>query len=193
MDNRTVLIGLGRPEAGEFTIDHVVDGFELDTIAFPHDRESRYIGAIDERVTDEAAAHIASVGPDLSWIYLQHTDDAGHTFGDDERFFEAVREADARLGRVWEAVQRREAMGERWMIVVTTDHGRDAETGRGHGGQSPRERTTWIVTNQRPLTERFLRGDAAIVDIAPSVLQHLRITPPPAVLQQMDGVLVLRR
>lgn len=192
-DNRTVLIGLGRPEAGAFSIDHVIDGFERDSIAFPHDRESRYIRAIDERVTDAAAAHIDTAGPDLSWVYLQHTDDAGHAFGDSERFYEAIRDADARIGRIWAAVQRREAMGERWMIVVTTDHGRDAATGKGHGGQSTRERTTWIVTNQRPLTERFLRGEAAIVDIAPSVLQHIGITPPSAVLQQMEGVSLLRR
>jgi predicted AlkP superfamily pyrophosphatase or phosphodiesterase len=192
-DNRTVLIGLGRPGAGDFQIDHVVDGFELDTIAFPHDRQSQYILAIDERVTAEAAAHIAAVGPDLSWVYLQHTDDAGHAHGDSEAFITAVRQADARVGRIWEAVKQRQAMGEEWMIVVTTDHGRDARTGKGHGGQSARERTTWIVTNQSALTPRFTNGTAAIVDIAPSILQHLRITVPPAVAAAMDGASFLLR
>jgi phosphopentomutase len=78
------------------------------------------------------------------------------------------------------------------MIVVTTDHGRDASTGKGHGGQSARERTTWIVTNQSALDERFTNGSAAIVDIAPSILQHLRITVPPAVAREMEGVSFLR-
>ncbi len=191
-DNRTVLIGLGRPRAGDFRIDHVVDGFELDTIAFPHDRQSEYIRAIDDRVASEAAAHIAAVGPDLSWVYLQHTDDAGHANGDSPRFHDAVQQADARIGRIWEAVKRRQALGEDWMIVITTDHGRDAVTGRGHGGQSARERTTWIVTNQPGLSERFTRGTPAIVDIAPSILQHLGVVVPEGVGKGMDGVSFLR-
>lgn len=78
------------------------------------------------------------------------------------------------------------------MIVVTTDHGRHATTGKGHGGQSDRERTTWIVTNRAELTERFTRGMSAIVDIAPSILQHLRVVVPDSVRNQMDGVSFLR-
>jgi len=191
-DNRTVLIGLGRPDAGDFTIDHVVDGFELDTIAFPHDRQSAYIRAIDDRVTAEAAAHIAADGPDLSWVYLQHTDDMGHAHGDSERFHDAVREADARVGRIWRAVQQRQALGEDWMVVVTTDHGRDPVTGKGHGRQTERERTTWSVTNCGELSERFTRGAPAIVDIAPSILQHLGVVVPEMVRRSMDGLSFLR-
>jgi predicted AlkP superfamily pyrophosphatase or phosphodiesterase len=191
-DNRTVLIGLGRPGAGDFQIDHVVDGFELDTIAYPHDRQSAYILAIDERVSSEAAAHIAAVGPELSWVYLQHTDDMGHAHGDSERFYAAVQQADAQVGRIWRAVQQRQALGEDWMIVVTTDHGRDAATGRGHGRQSERERTTWIATNRPDVSERFTSGTPAIVDIAPSILQHLGVVVPEAVGRNMDGVSFLR-
>lgn len=192
LDNRTVLVGEGRPGAGDFRLDHAVDGFERDTVAFPHDRASRYIMAIDERVTTEAATYIAERGPDLSWVYLQHTDDAAHAAGDGEAFYNAVRQADARVGRIWDAVKKRQALGEDWMIVVTTDHGRDAATGKGHGGQSVRERTTWIVTNASRLDARFTRGDAAIVDIAPSILQHLRIAAPAAVAKAMEGRSLLR-
>ncbi len=192
LDNRTVLVGEGRPGAGDFRLDHAVDGFERDTVAFPHDRESRYIMAIDERVTTEAARYIAERGPDLSWVYLQHTDDAGHAHGDSEAFYTAVQQADARVGRIWDAVKQRQALGEDWMIVVTTDHGRDAPTGKGHGGQSARERTTWIVTNAAGLNARFTRGNAAIVDIAPSILQHLRIAAPATVARAMEGQTLLR-
>lgn len=192
LDNRTVLVGEGRPEAGAVRLDHSVDGLELDTIAFPHDAASRHILAIDERVATEAAAYIAANGPDLSWVYLQHTDDAGHQHGDSEPFFAAVRQADALVGRIWEAVQARQAMGEDWMIVVTTDHGRDPLTGKGHGRQSARERTTWIATNTPRLGPRFTDGTLAIVDITPSLLQHLRIAAPPAVAREMEGVSFLR-
>ncbi len=192
LDNRTVLLGEGRPDAGNFRLDHAADGFERDTVAFPHDPASKYILAIDERVATDAAAYIAAKGPDLSWVYLQHTDDAAHANGDGEGFDTAVRQADARVGRIWEAVKQRQAMGEEWMIVVTTDHGRDAPTGKGHGGQSVRERTTWIVTNQSALGPRFRSGALAIVDIAPSILQYLGISAPAAVAAQMEGVSFLR-
>ena len=192
LDNRTVLIGEGRPGAGTFRLDHAVDGLEHDTIAYPHDKASRYILAIDERVSGEAAKYIAERGPDLSWVYLQHTDDAGHAHGDGEAFHAAIRQADQMVGRIWNAVKQRQALGEEWMIVVTTDHGRDPRTGKGHGLQSARERTTWIVTNQRALTPRFTTGQSAIVDIAPSILQHLRLSPPPAVAKNMEGVSFLR-
>jgi len=192
LDNRTVLIGEGRPGAGDFRLDHAVDGFEHDTVAFPHDSSSRYIRAIDDHVTAQAAAYIAEHGPDLSWVYLQHTDDAGHAHGDSEAFHTAVREADARVGQIWRAVQQRQRRGESWMIVVTTDHGRDPLTGKGHGRQSTRERTTWIVTNVSSLNARFSTDSLSIVDIAPSILQHLRITPPAAVGQEMEGRSFLR-
>jgi predicted AlkP superfamily pyrophosphatase or phosphodiesterase len=192
LDNRTVLVGEGKPGAGDFRLDHSADGFELDTIAFPHDAASRYILAIDEHVSTEAAAYIRAQGPDLSWVYLQHTDDAAHANGDSEASDAAVRQADAQVGRIWSAVQQRQALGEDWMIIVTTDHGRDPTTGKGHGGQSTRERTTWIATNARALDARFTSGAAAIVDIAPSILQHLRIAVPAAVVKEMDGVSFLR-
>jgi predicted AlkP superfamily pyrophosphatase or phosphodiesterase len=190
--NRTVLVGEGKPGAGDFRIDHVADGFERDTVAFPHDEAKRYILAIDEHVAAEAAAYIASQGPDLAWVYLQNTDNVAHDNGDGEAFDAAVRQADAQVGRIWAAVRQRQSLGEDWMIVVTTDHGRDPLTGKKHGGQSERERTIWIATNQPDLDQRFTRGTPAIVDIAPSILQHLRITAPAPVASAMDGLSFLR-
>jgi len=192
LDNRTVLVGEGKPAAGDFRLDHAADGFELDTVAFPHDPASRYILAIDEHVSTEAAAYIRAQGPDLSWVYLQHTDDVAHAYGDSEASDAAVRQADAQVGRIWSAVKERQARGEDWMIVVTTDHGRDPTTGKGHGGQSARERTTWIATNARGLDARFTSGAAAIVDIAPSILQHLRIAVPATIAKNLDGRSFLR-
>ena len=192
LDNRTVLIGEGKPGAGTFRLDHAADGFELDTARFPHDKSSRYILDIDRHVADAAASYVAARGPDLSWVYLQHTDDVAHAFGDSPQSDHAVQQADSLVGRIWSAVRQRQALGEEWMVVVTTDHGRDSVSGRGHGGRSTRERTTWIVTNQRTVTPRFAAGSAAIVDIAPAILQHLRITAPPAVAREMEGTSFLR-
>ncbi|MCP4048519.1 MAG: hypothetical protein GY732_21280 [Gammaproteobacteria bacterium] len=148
----------------------------------------QYISDIDEFVSTEAGRYIASEGPDLSWIYLQYTDDAGHSFGDGPQLDEAVRLMDVQLGRVWDAIGKRETeTGEDWLIIVTTDHGRDAETGKGHGGQTERERTTWIVTNSTNLNDHF--GDkTAVVDILPSIATHMGLGIPASIETQLDGV-----
>ena len=49
-----------------------------------------------------------------------------------------------------------------------------------------------IVTNTRDLGARFTRGTPAVVDIAPSILAHLRVAVPAAVADSMDGVSFLR-
>lgn len=187
LDNRTVLIGEGHPDAGAFRLDYAFDGFERDTIRFPHDPDSDYIQVIDELVADEAARYIAEQAPDLSWVYLEYTDDMGHRFGDSETFYASVEWADRQVKKIWEAVKTRQSMGENWMLVVTTDHGRDAATGQGHGGQSDRERTTWIATNAAELNRRFAEGEPAVTDIAPSILIHLGIQAPKPIRIEMDG------
>ena len=58
--------------------------------------------------------------PDLSWVYLWYTDNAGHIYGNSDKFDEFVLKADHQVGRIWEAVKYREAnFDEEWMIVVT--------------------------------------------------------------------------
>lgn len=187
LDNRTILIGEGQSNAGDFKLDYAFDGFEKDTVRFPHDDDRKYILAIDELVTDEAGRYITEKGPDLSWVYLEFTDDMGHKFGDSEEMYEAVRLADAQVGKVWKAIKAREAQGEDWMIAITTDHGRDSISGKDHGGQSLRERTTWMVTNADNLNQRYTDGAPPVIDITPSILRHMGIPLPETVRREMDG------
>jgi len=186
-DNRTKLVGDGLPAAGGNKIDFHADGYELDTESFPQDERGGYIRRIDDLVSIEAARHIRDTGPDLSWVYLEYTDWVSHELGDSPEFAASVTRADMLIGRIWSAIQAREAEdNEDWLIVVTTDHGRDAETGREHGEQSERERTTWIVTNSNRLNAHF-REMPAIVDILPSIATHLDLTIPAAVAAELDG------
>ena len=186
-DNRTVLLGEGQPGAGDWRFDHIADGFEKDEKRFPPQPYDQHIAVIDRVVSEEAASVIMEQGPDLSWVYLQHTDDVGHEQGDGETFDAAVVEMDANVGRIWRAVKARQAnYPEDWLVIVTTDHGRDALTGRDHGGHSERERTIWIATNSQRLMPSF---DAMpeIVDIYPSIATHLGITIPEQVARHLDG------
>ncbi|MGV8135120.1 MAG: alkaline phosphatase family protein [Mangrovibacterium sp.] len=187
LDNRTRLIGEGLPGNGNIRLDYTFDGFENDTVAFPH-QGRKYIFDIDEHVSKETGRYIRENGPDLSWVYLEYTDDIGHMYGDSPEMTAAVKAADVQIGRVWEAVKERvRKTGENWMIVVTTDHGRDAETGKDHGGQSDRERTIWIATNYKAVNTHFSENPA-MVDILPSILRHMDIQIPPKTEEELDGV-----
>ncbi|MFZ6011481.1 MAG: alkaline phosphatase family protein [Bacteroidota bacterium] len=188
LDNRTKLVGEGLEKAGAITMDYKFDGLEHDTAKYPHDKASFYIHRIDEAVSDEAARQIAENGPDISWVYLEYTDDMGHRFGDSQQFYDAILMADKQIGKVWQVLKQREKkFNEDWLIVVTTDHGRDATTGKGHGGQSNRERSTWITTNSKHLNDRF-KQTPGVVDILPSIANHMNISIPDSVLREIDGV-----
>ncbi len=187
IDNRTVLIGEGKPETGNLSIDYVRDGYELDEKAFPKKPRGLHIFDIDEHVSKEAASCIKEDAPDLSWVYLWYTDDAGHEYGNGEVFDNSVIMADRQIGRIWDAVKyREENFNEDWMIVVTTDHGR-TDNGLYHGAQSERERITWMATN-RKVNDRVLQGGASILDIAPSISRFLGFKVPRDVRWEQDGM-----
>jgi predicted AlkP superfamily pyrophosphatase or phosphodiesterase len=185
--NRTRLLGDTLQAAGGSKLDHFVDGMEYDLARFPHDPDALYIRAIDEHVATSAAEYISEQGPDLSWVYFQYTDDIGHFFGDSREQDEALQLTDAWVGEIWKVIQQRqEVMAEDWLIIVTTDHGRTRETGKDHGGQSQRERTTWISTNSGHLNGRFSQTPG-IVDIVPSIVNHLDLQVPELIRSQLDG------
>ncbi len=189
LDNRTKLVGEGLPETGNITLDYHFDGFELDTIRFPHTEDRKFIYRIDEHVTDEAARYLRAHGPDLSWVYLEYPDDMGHKFGDSPQFYDAVETADDQVGRIWEAIRyREENYDEEWLIIITTDHGRDEATGKHHGGQSDRERTTWIVTNADQLNAYFRNEEPGIVSIFPTIARFMKLRIPRAQAMELDGV-----
>ncbi len=189
LDNRTKLVGSEVGAAGNMQPDYHFDGLELDTINYPHDNHSQYIHLIDERVTDTAAAVIQRKGPDLSWVYLEYTDDMGHRYGDSQQFYDAVEIMDKQIGRIWQAIEyRQKEFKEDWVIYITTDHGRDSATGKNHGGQSNRERNTWIITNAKGLNEYFYEQQPGIVDIMPSLLSWLNITISRERKMEIDGI-----
>lgn len=187
LDNRTKLIGDGVPQTNNIHVDYHADGFELDTVKFPHSSEE-YMHHIDETVIDSATAGIRDDAPDLSWVYLEYTDDMGHAHGDSKQMYDAVQMMDAQVGRLWQAIQyRQQKFNEKWLIVITTDHGRDEKAGHNHGGQTPRQRTTWMVTNA-PINDYAKYNQPGIVDILPTIARFMNISIPADVDRELDGV-----
>ncbi|MGE7777633.1 alkaline phosphatase family protein [Chitinophaga sp. NPDC101104] len=188
-DNRTRLVGDRLPATGNLAIDIKHDGFELDTVRFPHDRKKAYMERIDAHVAEEAAKSIRQQAPDLSWVYLEYTDDMGHMYGDSPEFSSAIQKMDEKIGKIWEAVQyRQKQFKEQWMIVITTDHGRDEPSGKHHGGQSFRQRSGWIVSNIRQPNVYARTSYPGVVDIMPTIARFLGLPLPQHVARESDGV-----
>lgn len=189
LDNRTKLVGEGLPQTGRVKLDYHADGYELDTVRFPHDEERNFMAQIDHQVVSDAVASISTQAPDLSWVYLEYTDDMGHRYGDSPQFVNAVKQMDGEIGRIWTAIQERQKKHhEEWLIFITTDHGRDEQTGKKHGGQSERQRTTWIVTNGSPLNQYVATYQPAVVDIMPTLARFLKVSIPTEISREVDGV-----
>jgi len=187
-DNRTKLLGHNLTAAGNLKVDIYHDGYELDTVRFKHDRQRDFMHQIDEQVVSDAVTGIKTEAPDLSWVYLEYTDDMGHMYGDSPQFEEAIKKLDIQLGKIYEAISyRQKNFKEEWLLVVTTDHGRDEKSGRGHGGQSDRQRNTWMITNNPSLNTYTHYYEPGIVDIMPTVARYMGITVPKEVLQEVDG------
>ncbi len=188
-DNRTKLAGEGISAAGNLQFDYHLDGLELDTVKFPHDKDDNFMHFIDRKIADEAAQNVLTFAPDLTWVYLQYTDDMAHRFGDSPEFYNAVAMADEEVGRIWRSILlRQQNYNEEWLVIVTTDHGRDAKTGKGHGGQSDRERAGWIFTNAPGTNIRFKENKSSIVDIMPTIARFMNINLAPGISREVDGV-----
>lgn len=188
VDNRTVLIGEGKPETDNLQIDYVYDGYELDKKAFPEKKDQLHIFEIDSVVCQKAAECIKGDAPDLSWVYLWYTDSGFHLYGDGSYMDEYVNRTDKLISQIWNAVKFREANhDEEWMVIVTTDHGR-TESGHNHGGQSERERSVWISTNNKDLNAHFENPSLSLVDILPSICRYMDFKIPRDVRFEEDGI-----
>ncbi len=188
LDNRTKLVGDGLAATNNLKVDYAADGFELDTSHFPHDKLGNYMHLIDEKVIDEATSSIKKNAPDLSWIYLEYTDDIGHKYGDSPQQQDAITKLDIQIARVWKAIEYREKkFKEKWLIIITTDHGRDELNGKNHGGQSVRQRSTWIVSNKK-LNAYAHYNYPSIVDIMPTLANYLNVDISDSIAKEIDGI-----
>ena len=189
LDNRTKLVGENLQETGFLQLDYHFDGLEIDTLGYPHDEVSDYIRRIDREVSAYAAKDIKLKGPDLSWVYLQYTDDMGHRYGASDQMDLAIQEADRQVGLIWEAIKyREETFKESWLVIITTDHGRK-EGGFDHGGQSDEERASWIVSSE-PLNAHS-EEIPGVVDIFPTICTFLNIPIPKNRAMELDGISLL--
>ncbi|MFD1933927.1 MULTISPECIES: alkaline phosphatase family protein [Nonomuraea] len=179
-----------RPELSTFAIfswaalaEHGAFGEGIGTrIVF--DGYADTFAACDVRIADAAERHLAERDPDLAFVYFGDTDEVAHDLGPLCReYTAALLLQDAFLGRLLAAVRGRATYaGERWTVIVTTDHGHVDEG--GHGGVSDEERTTFVILAEldRPTAPLL---SPRLVDIAPTVLARVGVPVDPA--WNLDG------
>jgi predicted AlkP superfamily pyrophosphatase or phosphodiesterase len=100
---------------------------------------------VDSEIADIALYAISKFAPDVSFVYLCGADEAGHAHGvTGLKYVEAIERIDLQLAHLKSAVEDRvKNQGEKWLIVLTTDHGHIDEG--GHGGNSAQERASFVI------------------------------------------------
>lgn len=104
------------------------------------------------------------------WVHLREPDGAGHQHGwMSEPYFEAVREADAAVGVILEAIARSD-IAARTAVILTADHGGEKTTHRS--GSEASMLIPWLC--RAPGARAGTIGDAVRnVDTAPTALALL--------------------
>ncbi|MFI8889751.1 alkaline phosphatase family protein [Streptomyces paradoxus] len=148
-----------------------------------HNGESRGYATADRRVTRTALRWLTKSDPDVLFVYLGATDEAGHATGPlSPAYDRALLDQDAHLGRLLEAIDARRAVPgrpeEHWTVLVTTDHGH-LDAG-GHGGDSRAEREVFVILTEPGGPAGTRLDTPRLIDIAPTVLNRLGIPLDPA-------------
>ncbi|ROS01804.1 type I phosphodiesterase/nucleotide pyrophosphatase [Sinobacterium caligoides] len=144
-------------------------------------------GLSDTSVTSSTIAEINN-GRDFIFAHLDDPDHVGHSDGFSKKYNDSIITADGQLGQILDSVEAaQQDTGDDWLVIVTTDHGREGTTGYSHGAQTASEKTVFIATN-KPLNKEFsstaagenqgfsgLYNYTAQTSITPTILTHLGI------------------
>lgn len=163
-----------------------------DEVVFvPHVAGDTNWSQTDAAVTNETVKSIQGGAgyedvPNFLFSYLVQVDESGHMFGGDSpEYAAAVSRTDDNLGLILDAVRAREAAtGEEWTVIVVTDHGHQPQLGIGHGLQSPRETSTFVIAEGADFAAGQMNNKYSIVDVTPTVLTLFGSQP----TRDADGV-----
>jgi predicted AlkP superfamily pyrophosphatase or phosphodiesterase len=128
------------------------------------------------KAVEHAVAYIKKELPQLTFIHLDHVDDAGHTHGHGSpQYYAAVAEADRLIGLVLGGLEDA-GIADRTVLLVTSDHG---GVGKKHGGNTMAElEIPWIVRGQGVAAGKELSTPVNTYDTAATVAFLLGLKPP---------------
>ena len=139
----------------------------------------------DSASVDAAVERLATQDLDAAFVYIGNPDEVSHATGTfAPEYYSAIEGADGHVGRLVAAVQRRATYAEEdWLILVSTDHGRDDEG--GHGGDSESERTIFFLAQGPSVIPGAHASPPNIVDVAVTAMTHLNVVIDPS--WNLDG------
>lgn len=123
---------------------------------------------------------LLSCCPDIMVLHFDDPDHAGHTDGfspDVPSYISAIEQTDAYVKELMDIIRQRENLyQEKWMVVLTTDHGGE---GTGHGGQDdlPQTRYVWSIVRTPDVHQTIWQTDTKHVDLLPTMLKWMGISP----------------
>lgn len=130
----------------------------------------------DAILAEAAAETIVRERPDLTFLYMQQSDIAGHDAGWMSRpYLDAIEAMDRALGIL---LARLEAarLRERTTFLLLADHGGN---GRTHLGDSPEDMIIpWIISGPAIKRGHALRAPVGLADTAATLARVLGLTPP---------------
>ena len=122
----------------------------------------------DRRTAAAAIDHLVRHRPRLLWVALGDTDEWAHR-GDYRGYIDSLRFADAFVGELCAHLADMGGYGERTVVMVTADHGRD-EGFVDHGG--PDSASVWLLARGGVIPaqgERRLSRRRYLRDLAPTI------------------------
>ena len=170
---------LGTTDSGGPLISDAID------VKINFDGETDGYRYADSLSVEAAVEHLRDTDVDAAFVYLGDIDVVAHeTNSRSPQFKAAIEWADTRVGLLLQALRDRPSYAEEdWLILMSTDHGRD-DAG-GHGGISPSERTIFFLASGPSVKPGRTDCPPEIVDVAVTALAHLGLGPDPA--WNLDG------
>ncbi len=143
----------------------------------------------DADLTAKTISLLGSSDPQLVFYYQGNIDAAGHRFGfspEVSDYMDAIELADARIGRVLEALRKRPTIGgEDWLFIVTSDHG---GIGKSHGGHTPEERVIPFIASGGSVPRGEISQQViGQVAVPATVFRHLGLGIPESWGWEADG------
>ena len=141
----------------------------------------------DPGLTEAIESYFASGNaPKLMFVQLDNVDHMAHAHGGfSDEYYEAVRGADAMIGRIYNAIAAAGLM-ENSLFIVVADHG---ETAGGHGGQTPEESSVVLAAIGRNVRQMQLGENVRNRDVAAIALDALGIATPSHMTAQVPDIL----
>ena len=144
----------------------------------------------DEQAEQRAIDVLTKQNPDAMFVHLDHVDATGHGKGfnpEAPEYIAAIKEVDARVGRIVDALRKRPKYAEEdWLILLSTDHGGWGNGHNSHRNVVPEIRKVFYIASGDAATRGVIEGQVYTPDVAATALTHLGVKLDPQ--WKLDGV-----